>query len=70
MTQILPDPIVNLDKDGRLVKLHCGTPGERCNLDNAKNKKTVPWAKVMWIMKFEEPRLKGILCWFCFGGVW
>ncbi|KKK53643.1 hypothetical protein LCGC14_3092700, partial [marine sediment metagenome] len=69
MTQILPNPIANLDKDGRLVKLHCA-PGERCNLDDAEDKRMVSWAEAFGMLARQlqghSPHL--YLCQFCFGG--
>ena len=78
---ILHDPIANLDSSGRLVRLHCGSPGERCNLDDAENRKTVNWAQAFALLH-EEDWLFGpvdseliemigtcpFLCTYCFGG--
>ena len=76
MTQILPDPIANLDADGRLVKLHCGTPGERCNLDDAEDKRTVTWETASILLggltfgqaRAIAERSHQPFCQFCFGG--
>ena len=66
---ILPNPIANLE-DGRLVKLHCGTPGERCNLDDAEDKKTATWEEAIWLLhnRIEYTGELLVLCQFCFGG--
>ena len=51
---ILANPIANLDADGRLVRLHCGTPGENCQLDQAKDKKKITWGDAVVLMIKEE----------------
>ncbi len=71
-------PVANLDAEGRLVRLHCGTPGERCNLDEAEDKETVTWFIALELYWREMMRLRqGMdsfeelpipLCQFCFGG--
>ena len=67
---ILADPIVNLDAGGRLVRLHCGTPGENCQLDDAKDKKTVTWAEAFDLTLGTDGStdVDVYLCTFCFGG--
>ena len=75
---ILANPIANLDADGRLVRLHCGTPGENCQLDQAKDKKTMTWFVALDLYSKEYFRqrkgldsfedLPSLTCHYCFGG--
>jgi len=66
---ILADPVASLDADGRLVKLHCGTPGENCQLDDAKDKQTLPWDEALiYIIAQFRGTLRPFLCTYCFGG--
>ena len=77
---ILHNPIANLDADGRLVRLHCGTPGENCQLDDAKDKETLTWVEALLLLgglssgrTIGQAKAIGTsyhprLCHFCFGG--
>ncbi len=65
---ILADPVANLDVEGGLVRLHCGTPGELCNLDDAKRKETVTWLGALSLCWRSSLPDRQLLCQFCFGG--
>ncbi len=76
---ILHDPILIGDGDDRVVKVHCGTPGEQCNVDEAKYKQKVPWntafmAIILEVMRAGEgtkrDTLHELMCDHCFGGEW
>ena len=68
MTRILKDPIANFSSDGKLEKLHCGTPGENCNLDDAKDKRVLTWPEAFSKVFYGKSFLVDTLCHYCFGG--
>ena len=66
---ILPNPIANLDSDGRLVKLHCGTPVAACNIDDPLGERTMTWAEALSLLRLLPRRYSlEALCVYCFGG--
>ena len=74
----LANPIVVEQDNGTLIRLHCATPGERCNVDDARNVSRVPWAEAL-VLLMEAPTdeemerdsnplkvLARLLCVYCF----
>ncbi len=57
---ILHDPILIGDGDDRVVKVHCGTPGEQCNVDEATYKQKVPWNTAFMAIILDEGVMKNV----------
>ena len=68
MVQILKKPVANFDSNGKLEKLHCGTPSEKCNLDDAKDQRLITWPEAFSRAFYGKSFLVDILCHYCFGG--
>jgi len=73
---ILKQPILIGDGDDRVVKVHCGTPDERCNLDDAAFKQSVSWQLALAGIVLEVLRagegekrdtIDELMCNYCFG---
>ncbi len=74
----LANPIAVEQDNGTLIRLHCGNPGERCNVDDAKNQSRVPWSEAFMLLmdapteaEFDadqtaETLMEKFLCVYCF----